>query len=232
MEFKFYIKEVLNIELTLLQERKFIEYFHFLIKYNETTNLTRITEKKEVFFKHFFDSLTLVRTIDFNDVQSICDMGAGAGFPSIPLKIIYPHLEVTIVDSLNKRIEFLKQLVEKLQLDKIKLIHNRAEVFALENQEEFDIVTARALGKMSMICEMGLPMTKIDGKFIAMKGLKYSDELKDARKGIKTLGGEVEIIDQFELPYNFGLRVQIVINKKERSSGYPRSFSIIKKNPL
>ncbi|MCF7931087.1 MAG: 16S rRNA (guanine(527)-N(7))-methyltransferase RsmG, partial [Acholeplasmataceae bacterium] len=167
MKFKEDISKELNIEITEEQATQFETYYQFLIEYNEITNLTRITEKEEVYYKHFYDSLTLVKSINFNEIESICDMGSGAGFPSIPLKIIYPHLQVTIVDSLNKRIIFLNKLVDKLGLVDIKLIHNRVEVFALDNQMEFDLVTARALGNLSLILEMGIPMTKIGGKFIA-----------------------------------------------------------------
>ena len=232
MDFKLKTLVDLNVEMGEIQEEKFIKYYKFLTEYNEITNLTRITRKNEVFFKHFFDSLTLAKVIDFNKIEKICDMGSGAGFPSIPLKIIYPHLEVVIVEASNKRIEFLKQLAKKLNLENLKLVHNRIETYALDNHEAFDLVTARALGKLPMIFELGIPMTRVGGKFIAMKGTQYMEELEDSKKSIDILGGELESVDKLELPYNFGSRVLIKIKKTRTATGYPRKFSVIKKKPL
>lgn len=232
MSYKTDLFNDLGIELTNIQDKQFEDYYHFLIEYNKITNLTRIIEKNEVYYKHFYDSLTLAKTVDFKEIDSICDMGSGAGFPSIPLKIVYPHLKVTIIDSLNKRIVFLQKLIEKLQLENITLIHDRVEHFALSNQMTFDMVTARALGSIALISEMGLPMTKIGGKFIALKGLYYEDELNKSKKSIHVLGGEVESIIKYVLPNEYGTRFHILVNKVKHIKGYPRQFSVMGKNPL
>ncbi|MBU1141781.1 MAG: 16S rRNA (guanine(527)-N(7))-methyltransferase RsmG [Firmicutes bacterium] len=232
MTYKEDLLKYLGIETTSNQDNQFEIYYQFLIEYNKITNLTRIIDKDEVYYKHFFDSLTLVKSIEFNNITSICDMGSGTGFPSLPLKIIYPHLKVTIVDSLNKRILFLKQLIDKLKLSEVTLIHDRAEHFALSKQSSFDIVTARALGSISLITEMGLPMTNIGGKFIALKGLNYEDEFHAAKQGIHILGGEVEEIKKYVLPNQYGTRFHILIKKNKHVKGYPRHFSVMSKKPL
>jgi len=232
MTFKENIEKLLNIEFTLEHRKMFDVYYQYLVEYNKITNLTRIVDETEVYYKHFYDSLTLARTIDMNQIQSICDMGAGAGFPSIPLKIMYPHLEVTIIDSLNKRIVFLENLVGKLQLTHIQLIHDRIESYALKNQNRFDLVTARALGHMSLITEMGIPMTKMNGHFVGLKAQNYEDELNQSQNGIKMLGGEVVDIKTFDLPLSLGYRVHIMIKKNKQVKGYPRSYSMMTKKPL
>jgi len=232
MMFKDNIEKFLNIEFTLEHQKMFDVYYQYLIEYNKITNLTRIVDETEVYYKHFYDSLTVARTIDMNQIHTICDMGAGAGFPSIPLKIMYPHLEVTIVDSLNKRIVFLENLITKLQLSRVELIHDRVESYALKNQNKFDVVTARALGHMSLITEMGIPMTKMNGYFIGLKAQNYEEELNQSRNGIKILGGEIMDIKAFDLPLSFGHRVHIIIKKTKQVNGYPRSFVMMTKKPL
>ena len=231
MNFKEHL-QALKIDLTENQLQKFEIYYSFLLEYNQITNLTRITEREEVFYKHFYDSLTLATTVDIFEITTICDMGSGAGFPSIPLKIIYPHLKVTIVDSLNKRIVFLKQLIEKLEIDNVELIHDRIESYATNHQESFDLVTARALGNMSLISEMGLPITKINGIFIAMKALNYEEELQQSKNAIKILGGTIECTKHFDLPNQHGDRTLIAIRKIKSIKGYPRNFALMNKKPL
>lgn len=232
MSFNIDIEKYLSIKINDTQMKQFQTYFEFLVEYNNITNLTRITEKDEVYYKHFYDSLTMASTINMNDIQSLCDMGSGAGFPSIPLKIIYPHLNITIVDSLNKRIIFLQKLMDKLGIDKVNLVHDRVEQYALTHQEQFDVVTARALGSLSLISEMGIPMNKINGKFIALKGINYESELNESLNSIKILGGQVRDIIKYDLPYDYGTRFHIVINKDKHVKGYPRHFSIMTKKPL
>ena len=232
MTFKEDIEKLLNINLTLEHLKMFDVYYHYLIEYNKITNLTRIVDETEVYYKHFYDSLTLGQTIDMNQVHSICDMGSGAGFPSIPLKIIYPHLRITIVDSLNKRIIFLNNLINKLDLSNIELIHDRVESYALKNQNKFDLVTARALGHMSLISEMGIPMVKMNGYFVGLKAQNYEEELNQSLHGIKTLGGEVAGIKLLELPLNYGHRVHIIVRKNKQVAGYPRSFALMTKKPM
>lgn len=232
MMFKEDLEHILGIKINDKQEEQFEKYYTFLIEYNKNINLTRITEHLDVYYKHFYDSLTLAQTLDFNKIEHMCDMGSGAGFPSIPLKIIYPQLKVTIVDSLNKRVTFLKELTKLLDLSDINLYHDRVEIFANNHQNTYDLVTARALGNMQLISEMGLPMTKIGGWFVAYKSQNYEQEMKDAKQCIKKLGGETSTIKIFDLPHDFGQRVHIVINKKKHIDGYPRSFVKMTKNPL
>jgi 16S rRNA (guanine527-N7)-methyltransferase len=231
--FKDDVKNELNIELSEQQLKQFDIYYKFLIEYNEITNLTRITDEEEVYYKHFYDSLTIVKSIDMHKINTLCDMGAGAGFPSIPLKIIYPQLNLTIIDSLGKRITFLKLLVEKLNLDHVFLVYDRIENYAKTHHDKFDLVTARALGKLPLILELGLPMTKMNSFFVAYKSKNYEEELSDSVNALNLLGGEVTKIIQFEIPNAFGDRVHILIKKHKKSPlMYPRSFSAIKKKSL
>lgn len=231
MNFSDSLKE-LNIELTEAQLSMFEIYYTFLLEYNQITNLTRITEREEVFYKHFYDSLALAGAIDMNKFTSLCDMGAGAGFPSLPLKIIYPHLEITIVDALNKRIKFLEQLLIKLNMENVKLVHDRIETYAIKHQDAFDIVTARALGSLSMITEMGIPMTKKSGKLVAYKAINFEEEIKESKSAFSILGSEIESIKHYNLPNDFGNRVLILVKKNKSVQGYPRSFAIMTKKPL
>jgi 16S rRNA (guanine527-N7)-methyltransferase len=232
MKFKEDVLNNLNIDLSEFQLNQFKQYFEQMIKYNEHTNLTRIVEEKEVYYKHFYDSLTLAKSININQITSICDMGSGAGFPSIPLKIVYPHLEVTIIDSLLKRINFLKSLITHLELNLINLNHERIEIYAINHQKKFDVVTARALGNLLLISEMGIPMLKTNGLLVAFKAQNYEEELIFSEQAIKTLGAKVEKIESFNLPYDFGYRAHIIIKKDKHVEGYPRQFSLMTKKPL
>ncbi len=232
MNFEADIRNYFLIELSPKQVHQFQQYYQFLIEYNLNVNLTAITEQNDVYYKHFFDSLTAVKFIDFDKVNSICDMGSGAGFPSIPLKIMFPHLEVTIIDSLNKRLKFLDQLMNKLEIGQVNLVHDRIENYAIKHQCEFDLVTVRALGDLSLICEMGLPMTKINGSFIAYKGSNADDEIVKSTDGIQKLGGKIDFVKTFELPYGYGHRTIIKISKIKDIKGFPRSFQLMKKKPL
>src|SRR5690625_4742868 len=159
-----------GIQLTDKQLKQFDLYYDLLIDWNKKVNLTAITEKKEVYLKHFFDSITPSFYIDFEQVKTVCDIGAGAGFPSIPLKICFPHLHITIVDSLNKRINFLEQLIDTLDLNHIQLVHGRAEDIGQQKEHRayYDLVTARAVARMSVLAEYCLPLCKISGTFIAL----------------------------------------------------------------
>lgn len=225
MNFEKDIEKLLGISLSLEQMDQFNVYYEFLVEYNKITNLTRITEKEEVFYKHFYDSITLANTTDFYKVNSLCDMGAGAGFPSIPLKIVFPHLDITIVDSLGKRITFLNQLVEKLHLNNVSINHDRNEVFALRHQLKYDVVTARALGHLSLILEMGMPMLKLDGYFIAPKGALCDQEINEAMHALEVLGGKIVKVVRFDLPNDYGQRANILITKIKHTKGYPRTFA-------
>jgi len=231
--FKTDLKQYLNIEISDSKLNQFNKYFHFLIEYNKITNLTRITEEKDVYYKHFFDSLSVIQSVDVNEIKSLCDMGAGAGFPSIPIKILYPHLEVTIIDSLGKRITFLNQLVKLLKLERVNIIYDRIEKYAEKNREKFDLVTARALGKLPIILELGMPMVKINGLFLAYKSKQYQEEIELSKKAISILGGKLEKTNIFSIPHSFGERAHVMIRKIKKSPlKYPRVFSAIKKKNL
>lgn len=221
-----------NIVLNKRQLEQFEIYYNELIEWNKKMNLTTIVDKKEVYLKHFYDSLTLSFDIPLKD-QKICDIGAGAGFPSIPLKIVYPDLQVTIVDSLNKRITFLNHLLTKLKVNNVEAIASRAEEYAILNKETFDIVTARAVARLHILDELCLPLVKQGGYFIALKGTRGKEELEEANKGIEILGGKVKESKEFYLPINKDHRVNIYIEKiRKTPKQYPRDFSKIKKNPL
>ena len=223
--------EELNINVTKKQLSNLDTYYKMLIDYNSHTNLTRITDEKEVYLKHFYDSLTLVKAIKL-DNQSLLDVGTGAGFPGLVLKIIFPNLKITLVDSLNKRIVFLNYVIETLKLSDIKVIHTRAEEYALNNREKYDIVTSRAVAQLNMLSELCLPMVKINGYFIPMKA-QVENEIDVSKKAIKTLGGELKNKIIFKLPYDAGIRTLIKIKKITKTSvKYPRKFSEIKKKPL
>jgi 16S rRNA (guanine527-N7)-methyltransferase len=230
--FKDDVMNEFGISLTAEQEVLFNLYFHELIDYNSHTNLTRITDENEVYYKHFFDSLTLIKVIDLNKVESICDMGAGAGFPSMPLKILFPHLKITIIDSLKKRINFLDILMNKLSFKEVTLVHDRIEIYAQSHKEKFDIVTARALGNMQLILELGVPMTKVNGYFVAYKSSQYHEELENSKQALKILNASVEEINAFSLPRNYGERTLIKIKKNAKTMGYPRSYAVMIKKPL
>lgn len=232
MNFKDDIENYFSKELSVKQIEQFQIYYEFLVEYNKNVNLTSITEEQDVFYKHFFDSVTPIRFIDFDHINSVCDMGSGAGFPSFPLKIMYPHLKITIIDSLNKRLTFLNQLIEKLEFSDICLVHDRIEKYALNHQNEFDLVTARALGELSLISEMGIPMTKVGGIFLAFKGQNIDEELENAKNTVNKLGAKIDSVHSFELPYQIGSRSLIHIVKIKDVRGYPRSFQLIKSKPL
>jgi len=231
-QFLEYVDREFHVQLSEVQKGQFVAYYELLISYNEKVNLTRITNEDEVYFKHFFDSLTMMNVIDLNYIETICDMGAGAGFPSIPLKIIFPHLQITIIDSLGKRIKFLEELLEVLKINGVKLIYNRIETYAIEHQNTFDIVTARALGTLPLILELGLPMVKEHKYFIAYKGANFQEEIDASANAIKVLGAKILRVKEFDLPLEMGFRSQILIEKTANIQGYPRAFAAIKKHPL
>ena len=228
-----FIKELNHIGINIDEEKlnQLETYYDMLIEYNNHTNLTRITEKEEVYLKHFYDSLTLIKAIKL-DSQSILDVGTGAGFPGLVLKIVFPTLDITLVDSLNKRITFLNSVIEKLKLKNIKAIHARAEEYVKENKETFDIVTSRAVANLQVLSELCIPAVKVNGYFIPMKA-DANEEITNARNAIKLLGGKLDDNIIFDLPNNEGLRTLIKIKKISNTSvKYPRKFNEIKKNPL
>lgn len=227
------VKEHLSIELTDKQEQQFLNYYELLVAYNEHTNLTAITKKEDVYLKHFLDSLYLIKCYDFSKENlSFCDMGSGAGFPSIPIKIVFPKIKVTIVDSLGKRIKFLDELIKQIGLENVTLVHNRAEVFAKENNLKFDVVTARALGHLKLILEMGIPLLKVNGMFLAMKSMNVLEELEESKNAIKTLSVKIVNKQEYKLTETSDSRFIFGIEKTKHVKGYPRSFANMKKKPL
>ncbi len=221
-----------NINLNDEMLNKLEGYFSFLVSYNTHTNLTAITEKDEVYIKHFLDSMLLAKSYDISN-KTLCDVGAGAGFPSVPCAIIDSTLSVDIVDSLNKRINFLNELVEKINLENVKAYHARAEEWANTKREYYDITSARAVARLNILAELCLPLVKVGGVFIAMKSKDYAEELIGAEKAIVTLGGKVEEVKHFSLPFDMGDRYIIIIRKvKECPKKYPRAFAKIKQSPI
>ena len=211
---------------------KFELYYDFLVIENEKYNLTAITNKEEVFIKHFEDSLLMDQVIDLNKDIKICDVGSGAGFPGIPLKICYPNIELTIVEPTKKRVNFLTMLCEKLDID-VEIINDRVENIAQEFEEKFDIVTARAVANTNILLELLVKICKIDGKIILYKGDKAQDELAGASQAIKTLGLKVDNVSNFELNKGQGKRSLVVLTKKEKTSfKYPRRYAEILRKPL
>lgn len=232
MDFKELLQKV-NIELTDEMESSFDTYYKFLIEYNEKVNLTAITDYEGVYLKHFYDSLILSCAIDLNQKVRCCDVGAGAGFPSVPNAICFPNLDVTIIDALNKRITFLNELVKNLKLTNVKAIHARAEEYAKEEWENFDLVTARAVARLNILAELCLPLVKLGGYFIAMKGQEGNEEYNEAKKALALLGGKLEKEVEMTLPYDLGRRTILVIKKVSNTpKKYPRAFAQIKKSPL
>ena len=226
-----------NFKLNEKQINQFNQYFTSLIEANQHVNLTRITEENDVYLKHFFDSVTPLFMFDelFKSGSKLCDVGAGAGFPSIPLKIIKPEIKVTIVDSLGKRLTFLQELVDKLDLKDVTLVHGRAEDVGQNKQyrEQFDLVTARAVANMAVLSEYCLPLVKKDGNFIALKGPKADDELKDSQKAITTLGGKVSEVEELQLPYSDEERTLILVQKvKMTPKKYPRQAGTPHRKPI
>ena len=195
-------------------------------------NLTAITKKEEVYLKHFYDSLTLIKAYDFTKNVKVCDIGTGAGLPGVVLKIFFDNIDITLVDALNKRINFLNLVIEKLNLKNINTIHQRAEEFAKKHIEEFDIVTSRAVAKLNLLNELCIPIVKINGYFIPMKA-NIDEELNESKNSIKVLNSVLENIISFELPNENSIRNLIVIKKTSKTDKkYPRNFDKIKKNPL
>ncbi|MEH7112219.1 16S rRNA (guanine(527)-N(7))-methyltransferase RsmG [Neobacillus niacini] len=224
-----------GISLSDKQLDQFDKYFHTLVEWNEKMNLTAITDQRDVYLKHFYDSISAAFYFDFSQPLHLCDVGAGAGFPSIPLKIVFPHLEVTIVDSLNKRISFLNHLANVLKLENVHFIHDRAETFGvnLAHRESYDLVTARAVARMSVLSELCLPLVKVGGYFVAMKAAHANDELAVGNKAITTLGGKLEQMFTFTLPMEESERNILVIKKeKQTPKRYPRKPGTPGKMPI
>ena len=227
-QFKEELKK-LNIELTKKQEQQLEKYYELLIEENKKTNLTRITQKDEVYLKHFYDSLTITKVIDLNQNLSLIDIGTGAGFPGLVLKIVFPTLNITLLDSLNKRIDFLNKVIKELNLKNIKTVNSRIEDY---QKETFDIVTSRAVAKTNILLELSCRLTKINGYFIFLKA-NIEEELKESQNAIKELNLTIEKKEIFNLPIENSQRTILKIKKiSPIPTKYPRNFAKIKKKPL
>ncbi|HFV0251415.1 TPA: 16S rRNA (guanine(527)-N(7))-methyltransferase RsmG [Streptococcus agalactiae] len=224
-----------GITLTDKQKKQFETYFRLLVEWNEKINLTAITYKEEVYLKHFYDSIApiLQGYID-NSPLSILDIGAGAGFPSIPMKILYPEIDITIIDSLNKRINFLNILANELELSGVHFFHGRAEDFGQDKvfRAKFDIVTARAVARMQVLAELTIPFLKVNGRLIALKAAAAEEELISAEKALKTLFSQVTVNKNYKLPNGDDRNITIVSKKKETPNKYPRKAGTPNKKPL
>ena len=229
-----FINEVskLGINLTEEQLNKLDIYAKFLVEYNSHTNLTAITEEDQIYLKHFYDSITLVKAVDLTKINNLIDVGTGAGFPGMVIKILFSNITVTLLDSNNKKISFLEELGNKLNLTNINYYHGRAEEFCLKNRETFDLVTARAVSNMITLSELCLPLTKLNGYFIPLKG-SNEEEINSSINAIKKLGGNIEEIIKFSLPYEESTRNIIKIKKVNNTpKEYPRRYDKIVKYPL
>lgn len=225
------VKE-LGIEINEKQLKQLEKYYELLIEWNEKINLTGITKKEDVYLKHFYDSLTIQKIIDLNDVETLCDVGTGAGFPGLVLKIMFPNLKVTLLDALNKRINFLNDVIEKLELKDIETIHSRSEDYALKNREKFDVVTARAVASLPVLMELCVPLIKENGFFIPLKANITEEKLLSKNAILKLSLKEVDEL-KFILPIEKSNRCLIkYLKEKKTEKKYPRKFSEIKKRPL
>lgn len=224
-----------NLSLTEQQKMQFEHYFQLLVEWNEKINLTAITDKEEVYLKHFYDSIApILQGLIPNATIKLLDIGAGAGFPSIPMKILYPNLDVTIIDSLNKRINFLQLLAGELGLEGVHFYHGRAEDSAQDKnfRAQFDIVTARAVARMQVLSELTIPFLKVGGKLLALKASNAPEELTDAKNALNLLFSKVEDNISYTLPNGDPRYITIVEKKKETPNKYPRKAGMPNKRPL
>ncbi len=225
----------LSIELNEKQVEQFIKFYELLVEWNKVMNLTGITEYDEVVEKHFVDSLSLVKAIDINKIETVIDIGTGAGFPGIPLKIAFPHLKITLLDSLNKRIKFLNTVIDELGLEDIKTIHGRAEDFAkqAEYREQYDLCVSRAVANLATLSEYCLPYVNVNGLFVPYKSGDIEEELNNSKKAVQILGGNIENTIKFELPGTDIGRSFVKIKKvKNTGKKFPRKAGLPSKEPL
>ncbi len=227
--------ETLGIQLTDVQKKQFDRYFELLIEWNRVMNLTGITEYDEVNLKHFTDSLTIVRIKEMKNVSTLIDVGTGAGFPGIPIKIAFPNIKVTLLDSLNKRIKFLNQVVEELDLKDVVTLHGRAEDYAKKHEyrEQFDLCVSRAVANLSTLSEYCLPFVKKEGCFISYKSADSDEEIQQSQNALDILGGKIEKVDKFMLPGSDMGRALVMVEKvKNTPKKYPRKAGMPSKEPL
>ena len=232
-----FIKKCEKIGITLSEKQisQFMTYYDLLVEWNSFMNLTAITEFNEVIDKHFIDSLAICEYVDFKNGDSLIDIGTGAGFPGIPLKIVFPELRITLLDSLNKRIKFLDTVIESLGLENVETIHGRAEDFAKQQsyREKYDFVISRAVANLATLSELCIPFAKEDKYFISYKAEKCNEELEDAKKAISILGGKVEKQIEYKLPDTDMNRNLLLIKKvKSTPKKYPRKAGTPAKEPI
>lgn len=227
--------EHLKIDLNNKQNEQFKQYYELLIEWNKVMNLTGITDRDEVYEKHFIDSLAIVKAVDIEKIDSVIDIGTGAGFPGIPLKIAFPHLHIVLLDSLNKRINFLNEVIQTLQLDEITALHGRAEDFAKKDEyrEKFDLSVSRAVANLSTLSEYCLPYIRVGGIFVSYKSSTVDEEIEQAKNAVKILGGKIENNIKFQIPESEIGRSFIKIQKnKITPKKYPRKAGLPSKEPL
>lgn len=236
---KFHILEdgcqAFGVTLTEKQIEQFEKYYELLVEWNKVMNLTGITEFDEVMQKHFVDSAAAAKYVEMEKVNSLIDVGTGAGFPGIPLKILYPHLQVTLLDSLNKRIKFLEEVVDNLGLTGIETVHGRAEDAAkkAEYREQFDLSVSRAVANLASLTEYCLPFVKVGGKFVSYKSVSVDEEITQSKKAVYVLGGEIEKVEKFNLPESDMERALVIVEKKRSTpKKYPRKAGMPTKEPL
>lgn len=225
----------LQIETNENMLEQFDLFYHLLVEWNKVMNLTGITEYEEVVEKHFADSLSLARFLDLNKIHTVIDVGTGAGFPGIPLKIAFPHLKVVLLDSLNKRINFLNEVIAKLDLREIHTIHGRAEEYARkpEYREQFDLCVSRAVANLSVLSEYCIPYIRVGGIFVPYKSGEIDEEVAASRKAVDILGGQIDHVEKFQLPDTDIHRSFVFINKiKNTQKKYPRKAGTPAKEPL
>ena len=225
----------LNIQINEIQKKQFDTFYSMLVEWNKVMNLTGITEYEEVIEKHFVDSLSIVNIFDLYEINTVIDVGTGAGFPGIPLKIAFPHLKITLLDSLNKRIHFLDSVIDELKLDGIYTIHGRAEDFAKKDdyRERYDLCVSRAVANLSTLSEYCLPYICVGGMFISYKSGDVDDEVLESKKAISILGGKLDNVVKFQLPGTDINRSFIKIEKiKNTGKKYPRKAGLPSKEPL
>ncbi len=225
----------LGITLNETQKKQFDQFYELLVEWNKVMNLTGITEYEEVNEKHFVDSVSIVKSVDMNQVESVIDVGTGAGFPGIPLKIVFPHLKVVLLDSLNKRINFLNTVIDELGLENISTIHGRAEDFAKkpEYREQFDLCVSRAVANLATLSEYCIPYVKKDGMFVPYKSGEIDEELEQSKKAVHVLGGKIQDVVKFQLPGTEIGRSFVKIRKIQNTAKkYPRKAGLPSKEPI
>lgn len=225
----------LGIELDEVKSRQFQVFYEMLVEWNKVMNLTGITEYEEVVEKHFVDSASIVNVENMEQIDKVIDVGTGAGFPGIPLKIIFPHLKMTLLDSLNKRVKFLNEVIHELRLKNIEAVHSRAEDLARreEHREGYDLSVSRAVANLASLSEYCIPYTRVGGRFVSYKSGDIDEEVKSARKAVEILGGRVDEVIKFQLPDSDINRSFVrIVKVKSTGKKYPRKAGLPAKEPL